>query len=202
MAESEAGALVGGLEESEDRLVEGLRAGEPWAHAALCRRFGPPLHRFIWNRLSGDAESAHDLMVQTLVDAARNIRRYSSRKASFSAWVFGIARRQIGLERRRRSWRKAVPAAAQAPLSEALAESDAADVAGSVASRLDAQRRVAQLAECLSEAEMEALKLHHLYGFTVDEIAHITGRSGRATNSLLHRARQKARERLVASDEG
>jgi len=200
MAESETRTLVRGLEETEDRLVAGLRAGEPWAHAELCRRFGPPLHRFIWNRLSGDHESAEDLMVQTLVDAARNIRRYHSREAAFAAWVFGIARRQIGLELRRRGRRKAVPEAAQVPLSQTPAESDGLNVAESVASRLDAQRRIAQLRDCLSDAEMDALKLHHLYGFTVDEIAHITGRSRRATDSLLHRARQKARERLARDE--
>lgn len=200
MAESETRALVRGLEETEDRLVAGLRAGEPWAHSELCRRFGPPVHRFIWNRLSGDHESAEDLMIQTLVDAARNIRRYRAHKAAFAAWVFGIARRQIGLELRRRGRRKAVPEAAQVPLSRLPAESDCPKVADSVAARLEAKRRIAQLRDCLSNAEIEFLKLHHLYGFTVDEIAHIAGRSRRATDSLLHRARQKARERLARDE--
>ncbi len=38
-------------------------------------RYGRRLHRFIALRLRGDAATAEDLMVQTLVDAARNIRR-------------------------------------------------------------------------------------------------------------------------------
>ena len=200
MAESETRALVGGLEETEDRLVAGLRVGEPWAHAELCRRFGPPLHRFICNRLLGDGESAEDLMVQTLLDATRNIRRYHSRKAAFAAWVFGIARRQINLERRRQNRRKAVPNSAQVPLSQAPAESDRLNVAETAVSRLEARRRLAELPDRLSDAEMEALKLHYLYGFSVQEIAHITRRSRRATDSLLHRARRKARERLARDE--
>jgi len=139
-------------------------------------------------------------MVQTLLDAARNIRRYNSRKAGFAAWVFGIARRQVNLERRRQSRRKAVPDAAQVPLSEAPAASSPASVGETVAGRLEARQRLAQLADLLSHAEMEALKLHHLYGFSVQEIAHITRRSRRATDSLLHRARRKARERLARDE--
>ncbi len=49
----------------------------------------------------------------------------------------------------------------------------------------------------LSEAEMEALTLHYAHDFSEREISRIVGRSERAVHSLLHRAKQKARERLV-----
>jgi len=200
MAESETSASIAESRGDDGHLAAGLRAGERWAHAELCRRLGPPVHRFIWNRLSGDEQTAEDLMIQTLADAARNIGHYDERKASLRAWVFGIARRQILLERRRRARRKAVPEEAKVPLSQVSEMAAQLNLADSAAARLDARRQVAELAACLSDAEMEALKLHHVYGFSVEEVAHITSRSRRAADSLLHRARQKARERLARDE--
>ncbi|UCC67039.1 MAG: sigma-70 region 4 domain-containing protein, partial [Armatimonadota bacterium] len=55
--------------------------------------------------------------------------------------------------------------------------------------------------KALSDAEMEVLVLHCIEGFSTGEIAGVVGRSPRAVNSLLHRARKKARERLVELDE-
>jgi DNA-directed RNA polymerase specialized sigma24 family protein len=68
--------------------------------------------------------------------------------------------------------------------------------AGSSSARIDARRQVALLRAHLSDAEMDVLVLHCAHQFSVDEVAQIMGRSRRAINSLLHRARRKARERL------
>jgi len=66
-----------------------------------------------------------------------------------------------------------------------------------VAQRLDAQRQVAALATALSGLEMEVLQLHFVEEFSLREIGRVVGRSERAVDSLLRRAKQKARERLA-----
>jgi RNA polymerase sigma factor (sigma-70 family) len=70
-----------------------------------------------------------------------------------------------------------------------------------LSSRVEAQRRVQMLANALSPAEMEVLVLHFVDEFSVKEIARIVGRSRRAVDSLLYRAKGKARERLARDDD-
>lgn len=136
-------------------------------------------------------------MVETLTQAARNAARFDPRKATLTAWLFGIARRQAQLELRRQRRRKSVPESALTTL-ESLAERSApGDLAEETASRLEAKRQVSKLVGYLSETEMEVLVLRCLHRLSVKEIGRVLGRSERAIDSLLHRAKRKARERLV-----
>ena len=93
-----------------------------------------------------------------------------------------------------------VPVSAPTRLAALAVVRWGADVAGGVAGRLDARRKAREVERVLSEAEMEVLVLHCVDGFSVREIGRIVGRSTRAADSLLHRARTKARERLVEVD--
>jgi RNA polymerase sigma-70 factor (ECF subfamily) len=187
-------------QEATDRLIRGLHAADPAAHGELCARFGRRLHRFAARRLRGDAELAEDTMVATLADAVRNIKGYNPRKAVFSAWLFGIARRHVTAELRRQSRRKSVPASAQVPMNGMAEQAGGQDVAAEATARIEARRQVAMLREHLSEMEMEVLVLHCVDQLSLREIAQIVRRSERGIKSLLHRARQKARERLGADE--
>ncbi len=183
--------------DSEMDLVQALRQGDGRSHAQLWHRFGAPLHGFASSRLGGDRGLADDIVVQTLAAAVQGIGRFNSRKSTLSAWVYGIARRHIQGELRRQRRRKSVPPSAQVPLEEVSEAASEGDTATDVAARLDAQREVAGLARVLTDVEMEVLNLHYAHEFSEKEIAQIVGRSARAVHSILHRAKQKARERLV-----
>jgi RNA polymerase sigma-70 factor (ECF subfamily) len=198
MAEAEAiGAARREEAERLDRLVRRLRDADPAAQAELCDDFGPRISRYLASRLGQQSALAEDLMIQTLVEAARNIRRFDPRKASFVAWLFGIARRQAQLELRRQRRRKAVPPSAQASLDSVAEQSAPGDLAEATVSKIDARRQVSELRGCLSEPEMEVLVLRCLYQLSVKEIGQVVGRSEGAIDSLLHRAKRKARERLA-----
>jgi RNA polymerase sigma-70 factor (ECF subfamily) len=185
---------VAALEADAD-LVRRVRLADQAAYADFCRRFGPPLHGFAASRLAGDHDLAEDIMVQTLATAVRNIGRFNPRKATLLAWLYGIARRQIQAEIRRQKRRKSVPAHAQVPIDTIDEVPSAGDMAADLAARVDAQRKIAELSQFLSDSEMEVLTLHWVDEFSAREIARIVGRSHRAVESLLHRARQKALER-------
>ena len=178
-----------------------VQAADPVACEQLCDRFGAALHGFAATRLMDDGELADNVTVQTLAEAVRNIGRFDARRSSLGAWLYGIARRKIHGERRKLRRRKSLPASALTSIEELAEIGSGEDVAGGVAARLDARRKVAELERVLSEAEMEVLALHCVDGFSVREIGQIVGRSVRAADSLLHRARKKARERLVELDE-
>ncbi len=179
-----------------DALVRGLREADPGACAALCQRFGPQIHRFAMARLSGDGQLAEDVMVQTLVGAARSAGRFNPKKTTFSAWLYGIARREIYRELRKQTRLKSVPGSAQVPLESTEELSDGEDMAARSAARLDAQRQVARLAALLSRLEFDVLFLNSVEQLSAGEIGQIVGRSQRAVHSILHRARTKARETI------
>lgn len=198
---SEATAIGVGASPGELELVVRLQRADQAAYAEFCRLFGPSLHGYVAIRLDGDDELAEEVVVQSLADAVRNIRRFNPRKAALASWVYGIARRQVVGERRRLNRRKSVPPSAQVPIEEALDLAEAGDMASDLISRVDARRKAACLSQVLSDLELEVLVLHCVDEFSLREIGGIVGRSEKAVDSVLHRARQKARERLARDGE-
>jgi RNA polymerase sigma-70 factor (ECF subfamily) len=181
----------------EAALLRRLRAGDEAAFSELWERFGPRLVGYAASRLGGDEGLAEDATAQSLAAAVGSIRSFDPRRSSLSAWVYGVARRVIHGELRKQRRRGSVPVSAEVPLNEEADLLAAADPAPDLASRLEAQRKVLALAATLSQTEMEVLVLHFVDEFSVKEIAQITGRSWRAADSLLYRAKEKARERLM-----
>jgi RNA polymerase sigma factor (sigma-70 family) len=184
----------------ESRLVTGLRDGSPDAFAELHDRFAPGLRRLAAGLLPEDPQAAEDITVDALADVVRNIAQFDPSRSGLRAWVYGIARWKVREERRRRR-RRGLPLTRPLGPAEGSEDlQDGHDVADEVASRLDARRQVAALSTLLSEAEMEVIVLQCVDQLSVREISRIVRRSERAVHSLLHRARQKARERLVQDD--
>ena len=143
---------------------------------------------------------AEDVVVEMMVGVVRDIRRFNPRRSSLSAWVYGIARRRVLLEIRRRKRLKSVPAEAQVSMASVGDVSDGRDLAEGSARRLDAQKTVVELRDALSELEFEMLVLSCVEELSAGEIGQVIGRSERAVHSILHRARTKARERLVGDE--
>jgi RNA polymerase sigma factor (sigma-70 family) len=175
------------------------RSAEAWGY--LYDQLAPRIYGLALALLPGDPETAEEVVVETMADAARDIMRFDPRRSSLSAWVYGIARRRVRMEIRRRRRRKSVPASAQVSMEVIGETSDGRDIAASVSARLDAEREVSELRSVLSDAEMEVLVLSCIEGLSVREIGQVVRRSEQAVHSVLYRARQRARVRLV-SDAG
>jgi len=181
-------------------LVRRLQQADGAAYADLCGLFGAALHRYAASRLMGDRELAEEMVAETLMEAVRNIRRFDPRKASLSAWLYGIARHHLQAQCRSQRRKRSVPPQSQVPL-DAIAElADDSPMEGAVGRRLDAQRQLGRLSVVLSEDEMELLMLSYGQEFTAGEIGRIVGRSARAVETMLHRAKQKARACLGNAD--
>jgi|GEM_PF-1289256 len=196
---NEEGAMTVSLEERDEgdvRLLQGLRSASPASQAELYDRFAGKIQRFASSLLPQDKTAAEEIVVETVIEAVRDIKRFNSRRGSLSAWLYGIARRRIQQELRRRKRLKSIPNDAQNSLESLSDISDGRDLAQSAAARIDAQRRLTALAKILSESEMEALILSCIDELSLKEIGVVINRSERAVHSLLHRAKQKARERM------
>jgi RNA polymerase sigma-70 factor (ECF subfamily) len=178
-------------------LLRGLRAGSSQAWARLYDQLAPGIHRFAVCCLSGDTESAEDVVVETLALAARDIARFDPQKSPLSAWIYGIARHRVQAEQRWCRRRKSVPAWAQVSFEDLSELADSRDLGARTAARLDAQRRVGELPDLLSDAEMEVLDLSAVEELPGVEIGRVVGRSEQATRSLLKRAKQKVRRTAI-----
>jgi RNA polymerase sigma-70 factor (ECF subfamily) len=186
----------GPAQQSDADLVLRARASDATVGAELTHRFGAAIHGYAASWLAGDVECAEDILVETLADGIRNIRRFDPERSSLCAWLFGIARRHIHTELRKRRRAKSVPAWAQVPISDQEQVPGVEDMAVALVDRLEAQRKAARIAAVLSAQEMEVLVLHCVDEFTAKEIGRIVRRSERAVESLLHRAKRKAREEV------
>src|SRR5688500_8953210 len=89
---------------STTTLVARLAAGRKETFASLYARVAQPLHlwcavripRALWHRLHPE-----DLLQETWYRALQAIQRFDRNRASFRAWVFGIAANTLAHELRR-----------------------------------------------------------------------------------------------------
>lgn len=178
-------------------LLRSLREGSSSAWGRLYDEFAPGLRRFAATSLSGDAETAEDVVVDTLARAARHIRQFLPGKASLSTWLYGIARQRVQEELRWRRRRKSVPAWAQVSFDDLPELGGGEDLAARTAARLDARTRIADLTTLLSDTESELLTLSAIHELPVRELGRVVGCSEQAAHSVLHRARRKARRTAI-----
>lgn len=185
---------------AEAMLVRELRNGSGDAQRRFYLRFAPIIYQFSLIYFAGDVPLAEDIMMQTIAEGLLNLHHFNPRRANLTTWLYGIARRHIRDELRHRYRRKSIPPALQLPLEVAQGISDTADLAEGVAARIDRQRQLAQIVKVLSEQELEALILLYVEQCSIREISQIIGRTEAAVYSILHRARQKAREKVVPNE--
>ncbi len=180
----------------EPRLLEAARNGDEHAMGLLIERYQPRVLRF-GLRMCRNVEDAQDVVQDTLLAAARGLKRFEGR-ASISTWLYTIARSYC-IKKRRRS--KFAP-----PREESLNDDDNDDVR-----RLAAPERSPEQAAMDREMEAalrvaidglepmyrEVLVLRDMEGLTAPEVAQVVGASVGAVKSRLHRARARIREALL-----
>ncbi len=163
---------------------------DPGAFDALYRRNVTPVYRFCYARVN-DSAAAEDLTSQTFEAALEGLQHYRGR-GTFTAWLFGIARRKCADYHRARYAH---------PLVDATALEDHADI--HAADPEEAAFRD-QILECvrrslaaLSPERAEALHLRYWGGLDFDEIAAIMRRGQSAVRMLISRGLNDLRERCV-----
>ncbi|CAN5486899.1 sigma-70 family RNA polymerase sigma factor [soil metagenome] len=144
-------------------------------------RYAPLVFAFVARRIR-PVEEAEDIVAAVFVDAYRG---WSRKRGEPRLWLLGIARRKVAdaLRKRRQPW----------PLREEDAQGNAMQ---EFVTQAQADHAAALVAK-LPPDERDALLLQVLEELPIEEIAAILGRSLKATNSLLGRARTRVR-RLAA----
>ena len=151
----------------------------------------PRVYNFFRYR-TGDDQAAEDLTAETFEKVWRHRERYREDLASFSTWLFTVARRIAADHFRKR--RPAVP------LNEALHLADP-QVVEDVVQERDDFARLAILLSRLAERERELVALKYGAGLTNRVIARLTGLSESNVSTILYRINKELRAQWESEHE-
>lgn len=170
-----------------DEIVRLAQAGDRAAVERVLAEVAPAVYRF-GRRMCGNAHDADDVVQDTLLNVALNLESFEGR-ASFSSWVFALARSACA--RRRRGLKNlppvdggAVDAGDCAPSPEAVAAER--EILGGVLDALDR----------LTPEAREVILLRDVEGLSAVEAASVLEIGVDALKSRLHRARALLRKEL------
>lgn len=173
----------------DDAVLVNAARCDSAAFAALYRRYVTPIYRYVYSRVSSDAD-AQDLTAQVFLEALEGLHRYHDR-GNFAAWLFTIAhRRAIDHYRRRPSLSlddAPDPIKDEDPLSRLIHH--------------EALQYLQVLVAQLDDDQRELLRLRFAAGLTFHQMGLVLGRSEAAMKMALHRLLERLKDKWGATDE-
>jgi RNA polymerase sigma-70 factor (ECF subfamily) len=167
-----------------------VQTGDRAALEMLYRRCLPSVWRYVYARSGGDAHAAEDIVSETFLALVRNRTAFQPESGTVTGWLIGIARHKLADHRR------AVERADRRPLAHESRE------LGSSSAAVDTREQVLVTLERLPDEERQALEWKYLDELTVADIAARLGRTEKAVEALLYRARRSFRELLPQKASG
>jgi RNA polymerase sigma-70 factor (ECF subfamily) len=179
-------------------LAERVASGDESALKVLYDRHADSLFGYIYHALNGARQEAEDVWQDTLSAAVRRMSSYRGQSRFFS-WLCSIARHKIADYFRRRS-RKGSELLLLPP--EELANLiDGAPLPDEILSQSATCLRVVEALGGLPEDYRIALVARYADGHNVEEVARLLGKSYKAAESTLSRAREAFRTELSKQPE-
>jgi RNA polymerase sigma-70 factor, ECF subfamily len=177
---------------ADEKIVELCRRGDERAFDLLTETYGGRLYAFV-RGATGNHAAADEVLQDTLIKAFDGIAKFRN-GGSFRSWLFRIAyntsmdyiRSETSRAERERFFGN----------RRAEAEAERADVERTAILREDSELIKAALLS-LPENQRTEMCLFAMEGFTIGEIASITGCAAGTAASHLHRARRALRDRLA-----
>jgi RNA polymerase sigma-70 factor (ECF subfamily) len=162
-------------------LRDAVLRGDESAWRILCERYFDAIFAYVHWRSRLPPERAEEIVQECWMIAVRAIRKYDPARCTFGTWMRAIANNVLRNEMRR-SGREAHVAWDQAG-AEPVAKAEPSEPAESVAAVL----------RTLPEDYRAVLTAKYCDGLAVTEIAAVSGRTPKAVESLLTRARDAFR---------
>ena len=172
--------------ESEQLPVEQARAGKPEAWDALFRRYQLPLYTYVYE-LARDEQTSLDVVQETFIAAVRHIGGLRE-NARFGSWLFGIAHQKC-VQRWRKQAREEL---LRNEFADAGAEGD--ESPDDLLIRREQEGLLMALLDQLPLPQRSVLMLRFMEGFSLEEIAGITGAPPGTVKSRMHHAKQALRK--------
>ena len=176
------------------RLHESLQNRDAAAWDEFYEEHVRELYGFVFRLVRGDPQTAADVFQDTWLDAVSHIGQFDPKRGELRSWLFGIARRRVARHWRQRLARGDMAAAACAEIPvEAL---DGAVVPDDVIEHLEQAAVVQAALLALPPERRQVLVDKYVEELSVNQIAARTGKSPKAVESLLSRAREQFRALL------
>ena len=173
--------------DDERRLLREMARRDRSAWAVMYERHVGDVFGVVYHLLGGDRGAAEDVCQEVWLRAIDGFDGFDVNRGAFRNWLLGIARHRA-LRHHRRIAIRAAEADRDQP-SGALSALDSLELG----ERADVVRAALF---CLDSDHRRVLQDKYADGLSVLEIAKRTGRSAKAVESLLSRARARLRELL------
>ena len=174
--------------EPEQLPVAAARTGDAEAWNTLFKRYQLPLYTYVFE-LIHDEQVSLDLVQETFISAARYIKGLRQ-DDKFGSWLFGIAHQKC-VQR----WRKKRPE--EIPIEESAGGfPDEADNPEDLLIRKEQEVEFMKCLDELAPPHRAVLLLHFIEGFSLEEIAGVTGTSVGTVKSRLHYAKKSLKKRV------
>jgi len=182
---------------SDQELVERLLRGDRRAFEQFFNEYYPKLFRFVKRRLPQDATAAEDIAQGTLCRALESLHSYRG-EAALLTWLCTLCRREMSARwDENRAWSAAPRLAEDDPAIrmalESLLASEQVDPMRA-ADRAQVRQAIFAALDYLPAPYGDILEWKYLRDLSMGEIAQRLGRSPKAVESLLTRAREAFRE--------
>ncbi|HSJ58284.1 MAG TPA: sigma-70 family RNA polymerase sigma factor [Anaerolineae bacterium] len=180
-------------------LARRVATGDEAACALFYERYAALLFAFVHHHLGGSRTDAEDMWQETLLAGVRGIHAYRGQSRLFT-WLCSIARFKIADHHRRRGRRPETPFA-DMPAARVAALMASDPLPDEVVAARGTRAAVVEALGTLNDDYRTALLARYIDGQDVDEVARRLGRSYKATESLLSRAREALRRALAQWEE-
>jgi len=182
----------------ETALIGRVVRGEGEAVEALVRDYGTAVFRFVYRRAGEQYDEAQDLTQETFLAALALAGSFDG-ACSVATWLCSLAKIKVADHFRKVARQKRIPSSKLVEIdaqgAEAVASLHRGDASvDEVVERIDAHAFLDGVVAHLSHDERDALLLHYVDGFSIEELTLLMNRSARGVESLLTRAKRRCRE--------
>lgn len=199
MATAESGIQTGYLHDPDTRLMLRVQIGDQRAFEQLVANYQDRLVNLLFHQL-GDQQTAEDVAQEVFLRVYKARTTYQP-TARFSTWLFHIANNLASNSRRSKFRRREIDIPAtpsgRTPSPSDLAPEKSALMPARVLDRQEIQNIVQEAVQSLSERHRMAVLLHKFEEMSYADIAATMELSIPAVKSLLARARESLREKLL-----
>jgi RNA polymerase sigma-70 factor (ECF subfamily) len=176
-------------------LAQAVAARDRKAAADFVRLYADAVHAFVWNRLAPNTQSVEDIVQDVFLAAFASLKNYSG-TAPLKAWLLAVARHKVE-DFYRSSLRRSIP----------LDEDEAAepvDPAPDPAAQFDAVEDSERAAAAMAAIRYDyvlLLRWRYWDQLSAREMADQLGKTEKAVERMLARARREFRQRWVEGEE-
>ncbi|MCA9260350.1 MAG: sigma-70 family RNA polymerase sigma factor [Planctomycetales bacterium] len=184
------------VDDEPSRLISDLQQRNQDVWNEVVQRHASEIYGFVFHLVGGDRSVAEELTQETWLAAVDGIDGCDVEKGEFRSWLFGIARNRVALHYRRRATGGVCVALAES-CDQFTARHDLDGLPGEAALQVERNAAVRAALMLLPVERRELMISKYVDGLSVKAIAAGTGRTVKAVESLLTRARQQLRSYLT-----